>query len=214
MDIYANGETWGFAMMGIGGFTYTHNKKDNSITLKASKKACSYPLTVQTPRGVFIETLDKNGDVIQDGGDGDWYYVDLSAGPCTLKYRALPDVGMAPSQINRHRKKVTRYLIDDQPYSAGVPDTLIGHIKWAQELLEKIPEASRKTAKCDFDTSTAYGETYPNVKVSYDEPESDEEVVARVQIERERERIMTQNRRAQFERLKSEFDSKDVSTNV
>lgn len=207
MDIIATGSGWGVGLGGLGGFKYAFDKEAGTLSVVLDDSATFKRdlFMVTTPRGVFIETV-KDGEVIQDGGDGDWYHVLVGETPVALRYKALPDPNLSKGDLRKHRQKVTRYLVDDTSYSAGVPDTLVGVIKWAEELLAKIPTGSRKTAKCRFDTSTEYGETYPHVEVSYEEPESDEEVVARVKVDRELARIAEAKKRAQLQRLKAELE--------
>jgi len=206
MDIWATGDSWAFGM-GLGGFKYAVDKKTRDLSLvldnKAEYKRDSF--MVQTGRGIFIETL-VDGEVVQSGGDGNWYYITLGKKPTILRYKKLPDPELSAPEIEKNRQSVKRWLVDDQPCGAGVPDTLVGLIGWAEKLLKKIPEKSREAARCSFDTSSSYGETYPQVEVTYSEPETDEEVIARVKIERERGRIAGLEKRAQFDKLKREFE--------
>lgn len=204
MDIWATGGGWAFGMT-ADNFKYAIGK-DHSLTLVENTKA-KYRrniVTVTTNRGTFLETLDADGNVIGEGGDGDWYSIHLSKKLVTLRCKTLPDPKLSPAELKTYRSSVTRYLADDQPHSAGVPDTLTGLIGWAEKLLGKIPKAYRKDARCSFDTSTSYGETYPHVEVSYSEPETDAEVIARVKVERERARLAVIAKKAQLKRLEAE----------
>ena len=205
MDIMATGDGWAFRL-GADGFRYAVDKKtgDLSLVIDTGAKYKRDLFMVEGPRGIFIETI-KAGEVVQTDGDGNQYCITLSKEPIVLRYKKLPEPNLTPIQINKGRHKVTRTLVDDQPYGAGVPDTLIGVIKWAQKHLESIPEKSRRTARCRFDTYMSYGETYPHVEVSYEEAETDEEVIARVKIERERDRLADIVKRQKFEQLKREL---------
>jgi hypothetical protein len=197
MDIMATGDGWAFPLVGLGGFKYGVDKKTGDLSLVIDPKAKHKRDTfmVETPRGLFIETM-KDGEVIQEGGDGNWCHITVGKKPVTLRYKKLPDPGLSKRELDKCRKKVRRYLVDGQPYSAGVPDTLTGLVKWAEGLLVKIPASSRKDARCSFDTSSEYGETYPHVEVSYIEAETDDEVIERVKIERERARLKDISRSA------------------
>lgn len=207
MDIFAIGGSWGFALGGGGGFKYSVDKKSGDLSLVLAPKA-KYKravFAVNVPSGVFLETVNADGEVIFTGGDGDHYYIHLGKKPMTLRYKRLPDPKLTTKEIDKERQNVTRCLFDNHSWNAGEPDTLIGLIAWAEKLLAKIPEKYRKAAVCRFDTSMSYGETYPHVEVSYEEPETDKEVIARVQIQRERARLAEMEKRTQFEKLKSEF---------
>lgn len=57
-----------------------------------------------------------------------------------------------------------------------------------------------------LDTSVEYGETYPNIEISYEEQETDEEVVRRIQIERERARLSELKERGQLKALQSKYE--------
>lgn len=72
MDIYADGMS--FAIGGTGGFGYKWNK-DKSLSLTAGSRV--YPVMVTTQCGMFVELINKAGEVIQDGGDGDWFNIIL-----------------------------------------------------------------------------------------------------------------------------------------
>lgn len=203
MDIVALGDGFGIGMM--ADFKYAWNKKDGTLSVSADKR--KYPVHVTTNRGIFVEVVNESGDVIQEGGDGNWLYVKLGKHPVTLRYKTLPDPGLSRSVINKARQTVTRYLVDDMPYSAGVPDNLPKLIEWLKSKMAEMPAASRKGATCRFDTSMSYGETYPHVEVSYTEPETDEEVIRRVQIERERARLSDNAERAKLAALKAKFEN-------
>ena len=203
MDIVAFGD----GKFGVGVFFRAkYEWKEGGLSVWSDDKKPT-PVQVTTNRGTFIEAIDADGNVVVSGGDGNWLYVPVGREPLTLRYKTLPEIALSKSALDKKRMKMTRYLIDDQPYSAGVPDTLPETIKWLQDKLAEIPVASRKKAVCRFDTSMSYGETYPHVEISYEEPETDDEVRLRLQIEAERAAINDAHERAKLAKLKAKYEA-------
>lgn len=201
MDITALGDgSFGVAAMRLGGWKPVWRK---GIGLEVGPS--DRPLNVTTNRGVFVEVVNEAGEVVEQGGDGEWFYVSPSDEVRLLRYKTLPDPALTPAQLNKARKTVTRYLVSDMPYNLSIPGTLVGVIKWMEEQLAAIPEASRKNASFRFDTSMEYGETYPNVEITYSEKETDEEVIRRVQIERERDELTEIGERARLADLQAKY---------
>ena len=190
----------------IGMFTdFKHRwNEDKTLTLWRDGKGF---VDVSTNSGTFIEVLDKTGAVINLGGDGQSFYVTLDKKPVTLRYKVLPAIKLSKAEFDKRRQTVTRYLVSDAPYSLKIPGTLAGAIKWLEKKAESIPAASRAKASFEFGTEYRYGESYPNIEISYREPETDKELVTRLQIEAERARIAEEKQRSQFKALKAKFES-------
>ncbi len=202
MDVIASNGSFGVGL--LQRFEFKWHKDE---TLSARSKNGDV-LTVTTGRGDFIEVLNKAGDVTQTGGDGEWLTIRVPKNaPVRLRFKELPDPRLSPEELQAQRKVVTRYLLSGMPYTAGIPSSLPEAIKWLQEKLVEIPEACRNSAQLDLDTQNSYGETYPNIEIRYSEPESDAEVVRRVQIERERARIAEEADKAKYEALKQKFQA-------
>jgi hypothetical protein len=211
MDVTAPGDgRFYVAMMPLGGFQYDWNK-DGTLGVWSTDKE-PRPINVRTNRGVFVEAVDEAGAIIASGGDGNWLWVPLSKKPVRLRYKTLPPAALTRAQLNKARRTVTRYVLDGSPYSDGVklPDTLTGLIKWTERLLAGIPAKSRAKASFTFDTSSSYGESYAHVEVSYSEPETDAEVIARLQVEAERARIQEASERAELTRLQSKLGTRGI----
>lgn len=204
MDIHVQGD--GRYFIGVLSQLETKANTDGSITLQT--KGGEYArdmVNVSTNSGTFVEALDANGTVIIEGGDGEWLWVPVDK-PVTLRVKKLPPITLSKSQLDKKRNKVTRYLVSDRPYNLELPDTLPGVIGWLEKKLKEIPEASRAKASFEFTTDMAYGDTYPQIEISYTEAESDEEVVTRLQIEAERTRIAEAKERDQLERLRTKYE--------
>lgn len=201
MDIWAIGDK-GFGIWMSAEFKYKSNK-DGTLTVWADDAPCSASVT--TNHGVFVEATDKTGAVIMSGGDGNWLHIPVGREPVTLRYKELPKLDLSEADIDKNRKIVTRHLLSDMPYSLKIPSDLVGAIKWFEKQAVSIPAAARSTACVSFDTSHEHGETYPNIEITYEEPETDKEVVTRLQIAAERTRVANEADRAQFRKLKQKF---------
>jgi hypothetical protein len=202
MEIYAIDGGFSVGMMHHGWDSKWN--KDNTLSVWATGERTSVMIT--TNRGTFIEAVNEAGEVVGQGGDGEWCHFGVSKKPIRLRYKALPVVKMTKAQIDKQRKVVTRYLLSDRPYSLDLPGDLPGMIEWMKGKLAEIPKACRGNTSFKFDTTMEYGETYPNVELTYQEPETDEEVTLRLKIEAERERVATAKKKAQLAALKEELE--------
>jgi hypothetical protein len=177
---------------------------DNTLSVWATgDDTCIH---VTTNRGTFIEALNAAGDVVSQGGDGDWCYFCVSKEPIRLRYKILPTPELTKAELDKHRQVVTRYLVSEKPFHLDLPDSLPGMIDWMKAKLAEIPKGCRHETRFRFDTTTEYGETYPQIEITFQERETDEEVIRRVQIEAERDRVNTIKKRAELEKLKSELE--------
>lgn len=162
-------------------------------------------ISVWSNRGDFIEAVNEAGEVIQSGGDGNSLWLTLSKSPITLRYRALPEPVLSKNEMRASRKVVTRYLASDTPSTLDLPDKFEDVIQWMRDKLKEVPAACRKSARFNFDTSYEHGESYPCIEITYKEPESDEEVIRRLQIEAERARIAEECERAKLIQLQEKY---------
>lgn len=201
MDIHANNGSFYLGM--FRRFESKCNKADGTISVWSKEKDCLAMVT--TYRGDFVEAIDASGNVVAEGGDGDWWTLHIPKKPLTLRFKKLPPLKMTKEQINKKRISVTRYVISDAPYSVNFPDTLPAAIKWMQKHLESIPAASRAKARVRFDTSMSHGESYPNIEISYSELETEKETIKRLKIEAERARLTEIADRAKLAALKEKL---------
>lgn len=200
MDIVALGEG-GFGITLCQRETWKYlSHKDGSLSLWATDG--KEHVSVSTYSGIFVETVDEKGSVVQEGGDGQWFVARLGKEPVRLRHKALPDPALSKTQLNKARKTVTRYLVSGSP---EIPSPLTSAIKWLEGKLAKIPAACRRSAHINFGTRMEYGETYADLEITYSEPETDEEVIHRVQIERERAKRDEAAERRQLGLLKAKF---------
>lgn len=160
---------------------------------------------ISTPRGVFFEAVSSDGRAVKSGGDGSLDFVEIGKVKITLKRKALPDPKLSRSEIEATRKVVRRTLIADRPYSLNLPEKLSEFSDWLNAKSAEIPADCRDSTRIEFTTTTEYGETYPELRIEYDQSETDDEVVRRVQIDRERSRIAEAGQRAEFKRLQKKF---------
>ena len=201
MDILAlNGQ---FSVGLMGDFKYEWTTRGLAVW---STKPDARAVMVQTNRGDFVEAVNEEGTVLSEGGDGEWYWLPVTKARTYLRFKTLPDPALTPARLNKERKSVRRYLLSDMPYTVGIPDGLADAIAWLQKQMKKIPTDCRASAQLDLSTSSSYGETYSNIEITYDEAESDEEVIARLQIDHERSRIREATERAKLDALKEKYE--------
>jgi len=202
MDITASDGKFYTALMGLNKIDYEWSKNGLVFSTKEKPK---YPLYVRTGRGDFVECVNAEGEVISEGGDDHNYYVIPTKEKQTLRFKKLPPIKLTAKELDEKRQKVTRWLVSDMPYSLGVPNDLEGVIKWFQDKLAEIPKACRASARVDFHSRMSYGETYENLKITYEEPETDDELKHRLQVEAERARVSKIKKQEQLEKLKAEL---------
>lgn len=205
MDLIYQGGKF-LVMVGFGrGVKYAW-RKDGSISAKCDEPTA---IMVQTHSGDFLEVLDdKTKEVIQEGGDGQWFRVNVSKAPVCIRPKKLPAAKLTAAQREKQRRTVTRYLLSDSPYSLGVPDTVAGTIKWLSKQIAKIPAASRARAEIDFAERREYGESYGNIAITYREKETDAELDARLQADAERKRLREAAERTQLAALETKYTKK------
>lgn len=212
MDIFADGKTFMLGM-GLGDYKYAA-AKDGSLVLTAGKH--NYPLNVTTNRGTFLEVVDKNGAVIQDGGDGSWLFLTLGKDPITLRYKTLATPKMDKRQIKKARKSTTVYVVRQQRYDTGPINfgasyengSFLKVLNSFKAALANIPAKYRANACCQIDSEGGYeGSHYASVEITYNRPETDAEVLSRVKVEAEQNRLATENKKVQLKKLKSELEA-------
>lgn len=183
-------------------FKYKWNEDANALSVWADK---STAVSVTTNRNTFIEAVNEGGEIVYEGGDGEWLHIPVGKKPLLLRYKNLTGIKPTKAEINKARKTVRRYVVSGQPYSLDIPNTVVGVIGWLNDHLKDIPKAVRDSASFSFDTTMEYGETYPRIEIHYSEPETDEEVITRLGIEKERTRISELKEREKFDSLKKKF---------
>lgn len=205
MDIFATDKSFAISI-GPDSFLYRWNKDKTLAVWENPKSEYKRPaISVQTNHGDFIEATDKSGKVICSGGDGETCWLPIGKEPVTLRFRELPKIEMSKVELEKRRITVTRYLYSDSPYSLGLNDKLTTVIAILEKKLSKIPKAYRDTAEIEFRNRMSYGESYENVEITWTEPETDEELMQRLQIEAERARVAADKERAQFKKLRDKF---------
>lgn len=211
MDITAADGKFLVGMLGIGGWEYEWNKKDGSLVFWGKRP---YPLNVTTFRGDFIEAVDEAGTVVAEGGDGDWFYVEVTEKKTTLRFKKLAVPALTATEINKARVSKTITVVsqerhDDGPFcfGAGYEDgTLAAVIDSLTKIRDSIPKRYRAKARCEIDSESGYeGSHYASINVSYDRPETDAEVIERLTIESERARIEQRKDRANLAALKAKL---------
>lgn len=201
MDVFASKDGFGVGLMAR--FKYKWDKKSGGLLIWSEGKGPDYAC-VSTHSGVFVEAV-KDGATFLTGGDGNWLYVPLSKKPVTLRRKTLPAPKLSAKEMDKHRNTVTRYLVSDAPYSLDIPEKMTELISWMQGKLKEIPAPCRASASLRFDTTMEYGETYPRIEITYTQPETDDEVIFRLQVQAERDRIKEASDRAKLAELNQKY---------
>jgi hypothetical protein len=87
------------------------------------------------------------------------------------------------------------------------PEGLVEFVAWAQNMLERGPEAFRGTAKIEIENRSEY---YTVLEISYQRPETDGEMARRLDDEQKRAAAREADARAQYERLKAMFEAAEI----
>jgi hypothetical protein len=84
--------------------------------------------------------------------------------------------------------------------------TLNAVIKSLLDIRESIPAEYRDVAQCQIDSSVEWDSSTAEITVSYERPETPEETEMRESQNRKSERERIDKRKAEYERLKREFE--------
>jgi hypothetical protein len=208
MDVTASRGEFFVGMFQQSGAEYAWDKKNRALIVSGKRQ---YPTRVTTYQGDFIEAVDqKTGDLLAEGGDGDWFYIPEGKKPVILRFKKLPAPKLTRAKIDKARKETTVHVAaqqrhDSGPFNFGASyedGTLQNVIDSLLAMKAGIPKAHRAKARCEIDSEGGYeGSHYASIKVSYVRPETDEEVIARVQIESERSRLAMLRDKAELSRL-------------
>lgn len=87
-------------------------------------------------------------------------------------------------------------------YDDGSLDDVIGSFV---AIRESIPEHYRETARCEIYSDIFYDSNHARVRINYMRPETDEEVVERLQQDDIAKMLKERTERAQLERLKEKY---------
>lgn len=103
-------------------------------------------------------------------------------------------------------RRVTRQLLTGQPCSLGVPGKLLEFMAWCNEQLAKIPNDFQVTAEINFDPAHEYGESYPNIEITYVSLETEQERQFRELKAKHEQQQREELSRQEYERLKKIFE--------
>ena len=91
-------------------------------------------------------------------------------------------------------------------WDGNVPEGVGDFIDWLTALREGVPAEYRASMKFEIDTATEWDSTYATIEVSYERPETDEEMAGRIQAAARRQRERLDRARREYERLKAHFE--------
>lgn len=120
------------------------------------------------------------------------------------------DTGPTPDDPAPRDTRVTHFSAqkydEDWPLE-GWDDPLAGFIDWLKGQMAGIPKAFRASAKIKIDSTSGYEDShYPSIEITYTRPETPEEIAARIAAHVEQIERRKQAKRAEYERLKAEFE--------
>lgn len=105
--------------------------------------------------------------------------------------------------------KTVKVTLLDASRSDGAgwpPDDLAGAIAWMQSHMAAIPEAHRASAKFEIRASFEYGDPIAMIEVSYERPETAEEIAKRLDREASAVAERENRERLEYELLKEKFE--------
>lgn len=83
------------------------------------------------------------------------------------------------------KKQINVTVFDEEQYAdKWPPEDAKEFIAWFVGKIDSIPEEHRATAKIEINAVSSYGDTYGNIGISYNRPETDEEEERRGEQER------------------------------
>lgn len=170
------------------------------------------PASLEVRARRYHEAVDATGAVI---GTGTWFHAYADKGSkITIRKIEPPRKDYSASEIKQARRKMTVRVVDQERHDAGPfnfgasyeDGTLAAIIKSLTEIRDSIPEEYRDKARCEIDSESGYeGSHYAHIKVSYERPETDGEVVTRLQDEAVAAMLKEREERAKLAALQKKF---------
>lgn len=161
---------------------------------------------------------ERISEAIKDGkrlGSGKWFQTYAKAGDrITFRNVAPPPKGYGKKEIDKARSSVevtvaAQEQYDEGPFNFGATHedgSLDAVIASLEAIRESIPEPYRAGARCGIDSESGYeGSHYASIKITYRRPETDEEVVERLQQQDVEKMLAEEKERAELARLKKKL---------
>lgn len=106
--------------------------------------------------------------------------------------------------LKRRTKKVVVH--DASQYDGDfIPSNFTEALSWLQEKLVSIPKEHRALAILGIDSYSEYDSSYVRVEISFERPETDDEMSARIENEKQAVSTHEQRERADLARLKAQY---------
>lgn len=109
------------------------------------------------------------------------------------------------------RQHVTITVFDGEQYDGDwpthdYPALLVNAISWFQSKLEEIPVEYRETARCEIDSKSGYeGDHCGHIAISYQRPETNEEMASRIARNEQREAAKSAEEIAVLQALRERY---------
>lgn len=161
-------------------------------------------LTVQAQ--VYVEALGEDGEVIDAGK---WFNV-VSVKDQVIRFRQMTSgKTYTDAEIKKKRKAATVVAVEQEdsrsaPFAFDAPLGKV--IASLAKIRDGIPEEYRVSAHCEIRSESGYeGGHSAEIRVTYERPETDGEVIARLEDKAIEAMINERSERAKFEKLKKKF---------
>ena len=92
------------------------------------------------------------------------------------------------------------------------PYEFVEFLEWVEDIKREIPEEFWGSAKVSIGSGMSYDQDYPTCHVTYERPETEEELRQRKAEERMKNTRRVASERAQYEALKAKFDPDPPAT--
>lgn len=175
--------------------SFTWHKDEKMMEVRAQKGAPSY-FIVETRPATFVHAKNEAGEE-QETGDGGRLYLKIEPDSVwQLRIVELPLPKMTPKQMEKARRTKKRFGHEYHVYE--MPENVLGLIASLQEKLAEVPEPFRDDATFEFDGEHRF-------QILYWSPETDDELIDRLKIEAQRQRMAAAAERAQLQRLQEKY---------
>lgn len=160
----------------------------------------------------LYEAVNQHGKVLGSGRDLGFHCMAAKGDRVTIHRLALTRDPFTAAEIKKARKPTTVEVVEHMPYGGPIyfgskyeDGSLNKMIASLEKVRKTIPKPYRDKARCEFHTHMEYGETYIHVTMSYSRPETDAEVLHRLEIEGIEAALAERSKRAQLARLQKEL---------
>lgn len=176
---------------------------------------CEEAQSLQVAAVRYYEAVDASGARVAAGRQ--FQLLANKGDKITFRRVKSPRSKFSKAEIAKARKKKTVTVVDQDRYDVGAfcfgasytDGTLRKVIATLKAIEATIPAKFRASARCGIDSRGGYeGDHFAHIEVSYSRPETDAEVVERIQQEMIGAHLQQEAEQAEYERLKAKLLTK------